>query len=163
MSANLVRKLGDKIPLPVLRFLGNMWVPFLGMGIRILVVREDYKFIRVRLNRSWYNSNYVGTQFGGAIYAMTDPFYMLMLINILGNGYIVWDKAASIRFKKPGRSDLFAEFALLDSEIEEIQQKLLRAEKMDWKKTVLVTDSDGTVIAEVEKTVNIRRKAAQNS
>ncbi|WP_348240556.1 DUF4442 domain-containing protein, partial [Salmonella enterica] len=74
---------------------------------------------------------YVGTQFGGSIYAMTDPFYMLMLMNNLGPDYIVWDKAASIRFRKPGRTDLFATFEITDAELNNVRLRLETEEKLD--------------------------------
>ncbi len=86
--------------------MGNIWPPYFGAGIRIEHVNEDFRYVRVALKRSWYNSNYVGTQFGGSMYSMTDPFFMLILINNLGKDYIVWDKAARIEFIKPGKKSL---------------------------------------------------------
>src|SRR4051794_24896772 len=95
----------------------NYWPPFLGTGIRIETISKDLMFVRVQLKRRLWNCNIFGTQFGGSIYAMTDPIYMAMLLILLGREYIIWDKAASIRFKKPGRTDLFAEFQLTEPDL----------------------------------------------
>lgn len=140
--------------------LWNLWPPFWGAGIAIEHISADMKFVRMRLKRRPWTRNIVGTQFGGSIYAMTDPIYMVMLMTQLGRDYIVWDKAATIRFRKPGRVDLFAEFAINDDDIAAIKQRLINEPKLDWHRTVHVKDKTGEVIAEVEKVVHIRRKAA---
>lgn len=142
----------------VLFYLWNLWPPFWGAGIAIDTIAADFKFVRIRLKRRPWTRNIVGTQFGGSIYAMTDPIYMTMLMVQLGRDYIVWDKAASIRFRKPGRTDLFAEFSISDADIADIKQRLLNERKLDWQRTVLVTDKSGELIAEVEKIIHVRRK-----
>lgn len=106
----------------------------------------------------WWNANYVGTHYGGSLYSMTDPFFMVMLIENLGKDYIVWDKSAAIRFKKPGRGTVFAKFRLTDQQIQEIRQALTVEKKIERVFTVEVKDASGTVIAEVEKLLHIRRK-----
>jgi len=159
VSGHLIRRLNKKkIPVGLLRFLGNMWFPFLGSGIDIVKASDDFRSITVRLKKRWYNTNYVGTQFGGSIYSMTDPFYMLMLVNNLGSDYIVWDKAASIRFKKPGRTDLYTKFKITQNEIDSIKSDLRDVEKIDWIKDVEVMDSEGNVVAVVNKTLYIKKK-----
>jgi acyl-coenzyme A thioesterase PaaI-like protein len=98
----------------------NAWPPFLGAGIR--VTRMASKAIDVEMKLRFWNRNYVGTHFGGSLYSMTDPFFMLMLLDNLGPEYLVWDKAATIRFKKPGRGKVRAEFRLSDEQIDEIRR-----------------------------------------
>ena len=90
----------------------NLWPPFLGAGIRVKRLQKDWKAIDVEMDLRFWNSNFVGTHYGGSLYSMTDPFYMLMLIENLGRNYIVWDKSASIRFRKPGKGRMRAEFRL---------------------------------------------------
>lgn len=141
-------------------YLWNLWPPFLGAGIVIDRISPDLKYVRMRLKRRPWTRNLVGTQFGGSIYAMTDPIYMTMFIVNLGRDYIVWDKAASIRFRKPGRTELFAEFAIDDADIATVKQRLAEEPKMDWHRTVRVVDKHGELIAEVDKVVHIRRKAS---
>ena len=102
--------------------------------------------------------NYVGTQFGGSIYAMTDPFYMLQLINNLGPDYIVWDKAAKVDFKKPGKSKLYAEFIIDQNLIDTVITKTSNNEKYVFDLPVQVKDESGTVIAEIIKTLYVRKK-----
>jgi hypothetical protein len=106
----------------------------------------------------WWNANYVGTHYGGSLYSMTDPFFMVMLIENLGQDYIVWDKSATIRFKRPGRGTVSASFRLSDQQIDEIKQALNAEKKIERVFTVEVKDESGTVIAEVEKLLHIRRK-----
>lgn len=141
-----------------LRRLVNFWPPFLGAGIRVKRIAPDMKAIDVEMKLRFWNANYVGTHFGGSLFAMTDPFYMLMLIANLGPGYIVWDKAASIRYKRPGRSTMRAEFRLADSQIEEIREQLKTLPKYEPVFSAEVKDEQGTVVAEVEKVLHIKRK-----
>ncbi len=122
------------------------------------MISKDYKYARTRLKKRPWTKNIVGTQFGGSIYAMTDPIYMVMLMMTLGRDYIVWDKAANIRFRKPGRSDLIAEFTLTDDDINLIKDQLKTVDKYDWQKTVYVKDKTGEVIAEIHKIVHVRNK-----
>lgn len=91
-----------------IRMLMNIWAPFLGAGIRVKRLAPDWKEIDVEMKLHWWNANYVGTHYRGSLYFMTDPFFMLMLIENLGKDYVVWDKSASIRFKKPGRGTVSA-------------------------------------------------------
>ena len=121
-------------------------------------LQSDWKEIDVEMKLRRWNANYVGTHYGGSLYSMTDPFFMLMLIENLGRDYIVWDKSASIRFKRPGKGTVFASFRLSDHQIEEIKEALTSQEKVDRMFTVDVKDESGTIIAEVEKQVHVRRK-----
>lgn len=135
----------------------NIWPPFLGAGIRVQW-SSDHKSVNVRMKlRSW-NRNYVGTHYGGSLYSMTDPFYMLMLMENLGRGYIVWDKAASIRFRKPGKGTVEAQFLLTDQQLDDIRAKLTTQEKYDAAFVVEVKDEAGDVVAEVQKVIHVRRK-----
>jgi len=133
----------------------NLWPPFLGAGIRVKHIAANMKSIDVEMRLRWWNANYVGTHFGGSLFAMTDAFYMLMLMANLGRDYIVWDKAATIRYKKPGRGTVRAEFRLSDSQIEDVRERLETLPKYEPVFTVEVRDSSGLVIAEVEKLLHV--------
>jgi acyl-coenzyme A thioesterase PaaI-like protein len=135
----------------------NVWPPFLGAGIRVKW-SADHKTVDVEMKLRFWNRNYVGTHYGGSLYSMTDPFYMLMLMDNLGPGYIVWDKAASIRFRKPGKGRVKAEFRLLEEQLDDIRTKLLTQEKYEPTFAVQVKDETGEVVAEVQKVLHIRRK-----
>jgi hypothetical protein len=138
----------------------NLWPPFLGAGIRVRRLQPDWKAIDVEMKLGFWNSNYVGTHFGGSLYSMTDPFYMLMLIQNLGPAYIVWDKSANIRFRRPGKGKVLASFRLSDEQIEGIRQGLNTQEKMEPTFVVEVKDATGAVIAEVEKVLHVRKREA---
>ena len=140
------------------RILLNIWPPFLGAGIRVKRLASDWKEIDVEMKLRWWNANYVGTHYGGSLYSMADPFFMVMLIENLGKDYIVWDKAASIRFKKPGRGKMSASFRLPEARIQEIRQALDSQPKIERVFTVEIKDESGVVIAEVEKLLHVRKK-----
>lgn len=135
----------------------NLWPPFLFAGIKILQTSKDYRQMTVRLKLRFWNSNYVGTQYGGSMFSMTDPFYMLMLLQNLGSKYSVWDKSASIRYLKPGRSDLFAEFKLTEDDLKTIQTTLENQDKMEWNRTIEIKDKNGELIAAVDKVLSIKK------
>ena len=136
----------------------NIWPPFLGAGIRIKRLTSDWREIDVEMKLRRWNANYVGTHYGGSLYSMADPFFMLMLIENLGKDYIVWDKAASIRFKKPGRGKVSASFRLSEEQIGEIRQALLSQQKIERVFKVEIKEESGGVVAEVEKLIHVRKK-----
>src|SRR5258708_700531 len=117
MAENYARKWPDKMPMWLLRWIFNLYPPYLGAGIKVKEISSDFRQMEVAMKLTWCNKNYVGTQFGGSIYSMTDPFYMFILIKNLGRDYIVWDKAAKIDFKKPGKSTLYVRFTMSEDEI----------------------------------------------
>lgn len=144
------------------RFVMNLWPPFLCSGIRVLELDADWRHARVALRRHWYNRNYVGTHFGGSLFAMTDPFWMLMVLHALGDGYIVWDQAAEIEFVAPGRSDVFAEFRLDEAVVDELRRATESGEKhLRWFDTEIRT-ADGELIARVRKQLYVRRKPGRD-
>lgn len=148
----------QKIPKHLLMKAINLWPPFLGAGIRLKTLSKDFKFARVEMNLTKLNTNYVGVHFGGSLYSMTDPWYMLMIMEILGPEYLVWDKAASIRFKKPGRGLVFAEFMIEDQLIAEIKDEVAQNGKTEKTIPVNVLDLKGVVVASIEKTIWISLK-----
>jgi acyl-coenzyme A thioesterase PaaI-like protein len=156
----LLQLLGGNQNSHALRRWVNLWPPFLGMGIRIQHIAPDMKAVDVEMKLHFWNANYVGTHFGGSLFAMTDPFYMLMLMANLGRDYIVWDKAASIRYRKPGKGTVRAEFRLSDSQIEDIREKLKTLPEYEPVFSVEVKDEGGVVIAEVEKVLHVKKKEA---
>jgi Domain of unknown function (DUF4442) len=136
----------------------RFYPPYLGAGVKVDSISEDFRTIEVSMRLKFWNKNYVGTHFGGSLYAMCDPFYVLILIHQLGPGYIVWDKAATIRFKRPGRGTVKARFHISADTIEDIRAQADRESKVEPQFQVLVTDGDGNVIAEVDKLLYVRKK-----
>lgn len=142
----------------LLFYLWNLWPPFLGAGIRIEKIDPDFKYVKVRLKKRPWNANMVGIHYGGSIFSMTDPFYMAMLIKNLGHDYQVMDKAAAIRFLKPGKSDLYAEFRLDETILSAIKSEVALSNKIDWTATVTVVDKGGLEVAKIERVIAIRRR-----
>jgi len=140
----------------------NLYPPYLGAGVRITRVSEDFRNVEVEMPLRFYNRNYVGTHFGGSLYSMCDPFYMLMLINILGPGYIVWDKAATIRFKKPGKGLVRASFHIGEEQIAGIRAAAETQHKVEPQFQVVIKDAEDNVVAEIDKLLYVRKKANQS-
>ncbi len=141
-----------------LRLLVNFWPPFLFSGIKSTRISADFREAEVCLRQRWYNRNYVGTHFGGSLFAMTDPWYMLLLIHQLGRDYLVWDRHASIEFVSPGRGTVKANFLVSEEKIKEIISKTQAGEKCLSEFQIDVTDESSQLVARVNKTVYIRRK-----
>jgi acyl-coenzyme A thioesterase PaaI-like protein len=141
-----------------LRRILNLWPPFLFSGIRVHELSDDFARARVVLKRHWYNRNFVGTHFGGSLFAMTDPFWMIMTLCRLGDGYIVWDKSAEIEFVEATKEPVHAEFVLDDAALDEIRAATAGGEKyLHWFETEVRT-ADGVLVARVRKQIYVRRK-----
>lgn len=137
----------------------SFYPPFLGAGIRVRVT-PDLRTFEARMGLRWWTRNYIGTQYGGSLYSMCDPFFMLILVEALGRGYIVWDKQASIRFRRPGRGAVRATFHIPQERVEEIRAAADRDGKVQPVFRVDVVDEQGEVVAEVEKLLYVRKKDA---
>ena len=136
----------------------NLLPAYWGTGARITYIAADYREVRVELPFGWRTRNYVGTIFGGSMYGAGDGIFMVMLIKNLGPDYIVWDKAAAIRFKKPARTRLHARFVLSETELDDIRAQLASGGSLERVHRAELTDRGGMVHAEVEWTVHIRRR-----
>ena len=134
----------------------NFYPPMLGAGIRSRVV--DERTVEVEMKLTVFNRNLVGVHFGGSLYAMCDPWFMLILMRSLGRDYIVWDKAASIKFKKPGRGRVKAQFHVPLERLDEIRRDVDANGRVEPIFKVDVLDDEGQVIATVEKVLYVRRK-----
>jgi hypothetical protein len=141
----------------VLRWKFNLFPAYRGTGGRVTYIASDFREVRVKLPLSFRTRNYVGTIYGGSMYAAVDPMYMIMLIHLLGRGYVVWDKAASIRFRKPGKTTLFATFRLDDAELEKIRELTAGGDPVDRTYNVDLVDAEGVVHASVEKLIYVRK------
>lgn len=150
--------MAESLQTRVFRWGMNLFPCYWGTGARIMYIAADYHEVRVTLPLSWRTRNYVGTIFGGSMYAAIDPIYVVMLIKTLGPQYQVWDKAAAIRFRKPGRTRLYARFTIGDDEIDAIKAELQQARSVDRVYQVDLCDQAGVVHASAEKTIYIRRK-----
>lgn len=141
-----------------LRRLLNVWPPFLFAGVRVRAIADDWRSADVELRAHWWNRNYVGVHFGGSLFAMTDPFWMLLTIHAIGSDYIVWDKAGEIEFLKPGRGTVRAAFRIDDAMLDDIRAATAGGEKhLRWCETDIV-NAEGEVVARVRKRLYIRRK-----
>lgn len=138
----------------------NIWPPFLGAGVVVEHIDPEWRSVRVRLRRSPLNANYVGTQFGGSLFSMADPWFMLLVLRGLGSGYVVWDQAGEIEFVSPGRRAIHATFSVSQEQLEQLRTQAEGGEKvLRWFETEL-TAPDGTVVARYRKRIYVRRKRA---
>lgn len=141
----------------LLKFM-SLWPPFLGAGIRVKTLAPDLREVVVEMRLRPWTKNYVGTHYGGSLYSMTDPFYMAMLIENLGRDYIVWDKAATIRFKKPGKGKVTAHFKIGEDDLDRIRAEVREKGRAQPTFQVLVKNEQDEVVAEVDKLLSVKPK-----
>ncbi len=141
------------------RHLINLYPPFLGAGVWVSHIAEDWSEMTVNLRLRFYNRNYVGTHYGGNLFTMTDPFHMLMLVERLGSDYRVWDQKAEITFVKPGTGTVRAEMRVDGAQLDGIRAATQNGEKHFAAFEVIILDEADDVIATVQKTLYVRRKA----
>ena len=141
-----------------MRRLFNLWPVFRGAGIRVREIAPDFRSVTVELRAKLLNRNWVGTHFGGSLFAMTDPFFMIMMMQNLGREYTVWDKAGAVRFLKPAKGTVTAKFTLDPAEVEKAREATAGGEKYEPRFKVDIVDAEGVTVADVEKTLYIRRK-----
>lgn len=146
-------------PATIFKVLFNLSPMYRRSTGRISAVSQDLLRIQVRIPLSFKNRNYAGSVFGGSLFSATDPIYMLQLIQVLGKGYVVWDKAASIRFKKPARETVYALFEFTREEIEQIRRLVAESNEITFQKQVDITNSSGTLYCVVEREIYIADKA----
>jgi acyl-coenzyme A thioesterase PaaI-like protein len=142
----------------ILRWKFNLFPAYRGTGAWVTYLAADFREVRIRLPLSWRTRNLVGTIFGGSLYGAADPIYMIMLIRLLGRDYVVWDKAAEIRFRKPGRTTLYAKFTIDDAELAAIRDATASGDAIDRVYRVDLVDGEGVAHATITKTIYIRRK-----
>ncbi len=140
------------------RRLVNFWPPLFFTGIRATYIRPDFRVIDIELKLHWYNRNYVGTQFGGSLFSMTDPWYMMMLLYNLGEDYYVWDKSGHIDFLQPGKGRVKAHFEIDDQLLNDIRAETANGEKYLPTFPIDILDADDKVVARVVRTLYIRHK-----
>ena len=141
-----------------LRHVFNFWPPFLFAGIHVTRMSADWREARVELRMRPWTKNYVGTHFGGSLFSMTDPFWMILVKECLGSDYIVWDKAAEIEFVKPGKGTVHASFKVEDSVLDEIRSATGNGDKYLYWLPVEIIDRHGDVVAKIRKQIYVRRK-----
>ena len=136
----------------------STFAPYLGAGVKVTEIADDFSSATVEMRQHWYNTNYVGTHFGGSLYSMADPHYMLLLMRRLGKGYIVWDKSASIDFIRPGKGTVRAHFELTDERVDEIKRLTANGDKHLPEWDIDILDEDGELVARVHKVLYVRKK-----
>ncbi len=158
MPSGPIRRFLSRFPKHRLFRLMGFYPPYLGAGVRVRDVATDLRSFTIEMPLRPWNRNYVGTHFGGSLFSLADPWFMLILVEHLGDGYVVWDKAASIRFVKPGRGTVRAHFEIPAERISEIRAEADRVGRAEPVFQVAITDAQGETVAEVEKRISVRRR-----
>ena len=141
----------------------NYWPPFFFSGIAVKRASPDFREVEVTLRPTRYNRTPSGAHFGGSLFAMTDPFYALMLANALGREFIIWDQAASIQFRSPGRGIVTAILRLDEATIDAVREKAASGGKVLQDFTAEIRDTAGALVASIDKTVYVRKRAARDA
>ncbi len=153
----LINFIEPRTILKLIRF----WPPYLGAGIYVKSINEVFTEVEVRMKQRFFNTNYVGTHFGGSLYSMCDPFLMFILLHHLKDEHIVWDKGASIDYLKPAKGEVRVVFKTSLEEIESIKKECLHSFSFEPKYVVEILDKENKVVARVNKSLYIRRKDAK--
>ena len=140
-----------------LRRLLNFYGPYLGAGVRVDYISDDFTEIRVSMKLRWYNRNAVSTHFGGSLYSMVDPHLMLMLMKLLGSGYIVWDKSAAIEFVRPGKGKVSATIRIDQNTVQQIREKVAEKRRYEPEFDIEVLDSHEKLVCRVKKVLYVRK------
>jgi hypothetical protein len=141
------------------RLLIDLYPPYWGTGITVRSVSADYREICIQMKMRFYNRNYLNTHFGGSLYAMTDPFFVLMLVHILGEEFVIWDKAAHIDFIKPSQRTVTARFLITEEQIQDIVKNTSDGQKYFPEFSVDIENEAGEKVARVVKTLYIRKRS----
>ncbi|MEH0021544.1 MAG: DUF4442 domain-containing protein [Desulfobacter sp.] len=136
----------------------RLYGPYLGAGVRADTIAPDWRYMKISMGLTWFNRNVMGTHFGGSLYSMVDPHLMLMLMQILGNTYLVWDRRAEIDFIRPGTGRVSAEFRITDSDLDTIRENTAGGGKYLHTFDVSVTDEQDNLVAAVKKVIYVRKK-----
>ncbi|GAA4890882.1 DUF4442 domain-containing protein [Flaviramulus aquimarinus] len=138
---------------------GFNWSPMYRRSTgKVIQVSEDLLYVKIKISVSWKNKNYVGSIFGGSLFSATDPIYMIQLLNILKDDYVVWDKEATIKYKRPAKETVFSEFIFTENDIENIKNEVSKKGEFNLVKTPNILTKDGIVIAELSKTIYVADK-----
>lgn len=141
-----------------LRWAFNIFPVYRGTGGRVKYIRHDYRAITVCIPLNWRTRNYVGTIYGGSMFGATDPMYMLMLMENLGKDYVVWDKAGSIRFRRPAKETLYAHFEIDQALLDDIKTEVALQQETNREFEIQLKDHTGKVYAHITRTVYIADK-----
>ena len=126
---------------------------------RLTYVSNDIQQVDIKIPLSYKNRNYVGSVFGGSLFSATDPIYMIQLLNILDENYVVWDKHASIRFRRPVKQDAYVNFVITDEDLENIKKDVAEHKEIDFKKVIQITNKQKDIVfAEVTKIIYVADK-----
>ncbi len=136
----------------------NLYPPYLGAGVKVGYISEDWRELHVAMTLRWYNRNAVGTHFGGSLYAMIDPHLMLLLIRLLGKDYLVWDKAATIDFVKASRKKVTSVIKITDEDLDAIRRHTRNGDKYFARFSLEIKDEDAELVAKVDKVIYVRKK-----
>lgn len=141
-----------------LKRLFSWYGPYFGAGIKVEQLDEDWRYCKVSMKLCWYNKNAVGVHFGGSLYSMIDPHYMLLLTKLLGAEYTVWDKAASINFIRPGKGYVWAEFRVTDDMLADVYKYTQHGKSYCPTYSVAIKDNAGNAICSAQKTLYIKKQ-----
>ena len=136
----------------------NLYPPYLGAGVKVTYISEDWKELHVSMSLRWFNRNAVGTHFGGSLYSMIDPHLMLLLMQLLGKEYLVWDKSADIEFVKASKKKVTSVLKVSNEDLKVIRRRTINGEKYFSNFIVEIRDEDDDLVAKVNKTIYVRRK-----
>ena len=147
----------------LVRLLLNTWPPLRKQGIQVTNINKSLTRMDVQLKSKWFNQSAAFAIFGGSLYTMTEPFYMLLFLGHIGNDHIVWDKSGLITFTSPARKTINVTFEITPAQIKDIVERCEDGAPILKTFNVDLIDTSGKLVAQVEKVVYIRKKQGKIS
>lgn len=159
MKLSTLKRIPPRWRSRVMRAGFNLHPAFRGTGGRVIFISPDLLQVRVCLPLNRRTRNFVGSLYGGSLFAVTDGVHVAMLLSTLSRDVVVWDKAAAIRYRKPAFCALYADFHLSTSELNQIAADLDEHHETSRKFTIELKDKAGNIYTVVERMVYIADKA----
>jgi acyl-coenzyme A thioesterase PaaI-like protein len=131
----------------------NVWPCIWCTGGKMTFISGDFKELHVQLKLNIRTRNRVGTVYGGSIYSSVDPYFMLMMMEILGKDYVVWDKGATVKFVRPITDKVKCRFLISDELVEKVKAEIAANGQYVFDMPLQYVDEEGKVYAVFTKTV----------
>lgn len=136
----------------------NFYPPFIGAGIRIKDYDKEGAWYLVEMKLRWYNRNVAGTHFGGSLYAMCDPFFVFAAYSHFGDGYIIWDKSASIQYLRPGVGTVQGRFEISKDKLIDMKRQVDNGAQRTFHFEAEIYDKKTKVaVASLQKEIYIKK------
>ena len=139
----------------------NLWFPFMTNRIQIDSISDDFHHMHVCLKHSFWNRNPNKSIWGGSIVSAMDPFFPILMKQILLRDGIVTDfysKAISVQFIKMVKSNVTFQFSISEKEVALVVQELDQNEKYEGWHSVEGIGSNNKICVKGKVQIFLRKR-----